>query len=40
MARTSTRFNIEKLDGNYVQKAWRFKQVGIKKLGPGVKIGV
>ncbi|GKE01302.1 hypothetical protein Tco_1389285 [Tanacetum coccineum] len=40
MASMDTRLNIEKLDGNIVQKHRGSKQVGFKQLGPGVKIGV
>ncbi|GJT97097.1 hypothetical protein Tco_1092615 [Tanacetum coccineum] len=36
----NTRLNIEKLDGNIVQKHGGSKQVGFKQLGPGVEIGV
>ncbi|GJY93251.1 hypothetical protein Tco_0509033 [Tanacetum coccineum] len=35
-----TRLNIEKLDGNIVQKHRGSKQVGFKQLGPGVETGV
>ncbi|GJY47258.1 zinc finger, CCHC-type containing protein [Tanacetum coccineum] len=34
------RLNIEKLDGNIVQKDGGSKQVGFKQLGPGVETGV
>ncbi|GKC08198.1 hypothetical protein Tco_0999808, partial [Tanacetum coccineum] len=34
------RLNIEKLDGNIVQKHEGSKQVGFKQLGPGVETGV
>ncbi|GJS79791.1 hypothetical protein Tco_0729672 [Tanacetum coccineum] len=34
------RLNIEKLDGNIVQKHGGSKQVGFKQLGPGVETGV
>ncbi|GJW52528.1 hypothetical protein Tco_0096613 [Tanacetum coccineum] len=34
------KLNIEKLDGNIVQKHGGSKQVGIKQLGPGVETGV
>ncbi|GJZ38522.1 putative reverse transcriptase domain, reverse transcriptase zinc-binding domain protein [Tanacetum coccineum] len=34
------RLNIEKLDGNIVQKHRGLKQVGFKQLGPGVETGV
>ncbi|GJX66391.1 retrovirus-related pol polyprotein from transposon TNT 1-94 [Tanacetum coccineum] len=37
--RTVTRLNIEKLDGNIVQKHGSSKQVGFKQLGPGVETG-
>ncbi|GKA45008.1 hypothetical protein Tco_0737804 [Tanacetum coccineum] len=40
MANTNTRLNIEKLDGNIVQKHEGSKQVGFKQLGPGVETGV
>ncbi|GJV40884.1 zinc finger, CCHC-type containing protein [Tanacetum coccineum] len=40
MASMNTRLNIEKLDGNIVQKHGGSKQVGFKQLGPGVEIGV
>ncbi|GJY43571.1 hypothetical protein Tco_0431784 [Tanacetum coccineum] len=40
MASMNTRINIEKLDGNIVQKHGGSKQVGFKQLGPGVKTGV
>nr|GEV72034.1 zinc finger, CCHC-type [Tanacetum cinerariifolium] len=40
MASMNTRLNIEKLDGNIVQKHRGSKQVGFKQLGPGVEIGV
>ncbi|GKD85956.1 hypothetical protein Tco_1357110 [Tanacetum coccineum] len=40
MASMNTRLNIEKLDGNIVQKHGGSKQVGFKQLGPGVKTGV
>ncbi|GKB98158.1 hypothetical protein Tco_0984295 [Tanacetum coccineum] len=36
----NTRLNIEKLDGNIVQKHGGSKQVGFKQLGPGVETGV
>ncbi|GJT03475.1 hypothetical protein Tco_0824644 [Tanacetum coccineum] len=36
----NTRLNIEKLDGNIVQKHEGSKQVGFKQLGPGVETGV
>ncbi|GKC49501.1 hypothetical protein Tco_1072246 [Tanacetum coccineum] len=39
MASINTRLNIEKLDGNIVQKHGCSKQVGFKKLGPSVEIG-
>nr|GEU73017.1 reverse transcriptase domain-containing protein [Tanacetum cinerariifolium] len=35
-----TRLNIEKIDGNIVQKHGGSKQVGFKQLGPGVETGV
>ncbi|GJZ21518.1 hypothetical protein Tco_0558557 [Tanacetum coccineum] len=35
-----TRLNIEKLDGNIVQKHGGLKQVGFKQLGPSVETGV
>ncbi|GKB60857.1 ribonuclease H-like domain-containing protein [Tanacetum coccineum] len=37
MASMNTRLNIEKLDGNIIQKHESSKQVGFKQLGPGVK---
>ncbi|GJV97103.1 hypothetical protein Tco_1548680 [Tanacetum coccineum] len=40
MASMNTRLNIEKLDGNIVQKHGGSKQVGFKKLDPGVETGV
>ncbi|GJU37982.1 hypothetical protein Tco_1186336 [Tanacetum coccineum] len=40
MASMNTRLNIEKLDGNIVQKHGGLKQVGFKQLGPGVETGV
>nr|GEU49365.1 zf-CCHC domain-containing protein/DUF4219 domain-containing protein/UBN2 domain-containing protein [Tanacetum cinerariifolium] len=40
MASMNTRLNIEKLDGNIVQKHGCSKQVGFKQLGPGVETGV
>ncbi|GJW79295.1 hypothetical protein Tco_0140977 [Tanacetum coccineum] len=40
MASMNTRLNIEKLDGNIVQKHGGSKQVGFKQLGLGVKTGV
>ncbi|GKG55089.1 hypothetical protein Tco_0563076, partial [Tanacetum coccineum] len=40
MARMNTRLNIEKLDGNIVQKHEGSKQVWFKQLGPGVETGV
>nr|GEY40001.1 zinc finger, CCHC-type [Tanacetum cinerariifolium] len=40
MASMNTRLNIEKLDGNIVQKHGGSKQIGFKQLGPGVEIGV
>nr|GEY90017.1 hypothetical protein [Tanacetum cinerariifolium] len=40
MSSMNTRLNIEKLDGNIVQKHGGLKQVGYKQLGPGVEIGV
>ncbi|GKC77369.1 hypothetical protein Tco_1128143, partial [Tanacetum coccineum] len=40
MASMNTRINIEKLDGNIVQKHGGSKQVGFKQLGPGVETGV
>ncbi|GJU52966.1 zinc finger, CCHC-type containing protein [Tanacetum coccineum] len=40
MASMNTRLNIEKLDGNIVQKHGGSKQVGFKQLGPGVETGV
>ncbi|GJR78269.1 hypothetical protein Tco_0149054 [Tanacetum coccineum] len=44
MASMNTRLNIEKLDGNIVQKHGcskqvGLKQVGFKQLGPGVETG-
>ncbi|GJT29053.1 zinc finger, CCHC-type containing protein [Tanacetum coccineum] len=36
----NTRLNIEKLDGNIIQKHGGSKQVGFKQLGPGVETGV
>ncbi|GKA83083.1 zinc finger, CCHC-type containing protein [Tanacetum coccineum] len=36
----NTRLNIEKLDGNIVQKHGGSKQVWFKQLGPGVETGV
>ncbi|GKA82065.1 hypothetical protein Tco_0788813 [Tanacetum coccineum] len=39
MASMNTRLNIEKLDGNIVQKHGGSKQVGFKQLGPGVETG-
>nr|GEW63475.1 zinc finger, CCHC-type [Tanacetum cinerariifolium] len=40
MASINTRLNIEKLDGNIVQKHGCSKQVRVKQLGTGVEIGV
>nr|GEY51115.1 hypothetical protein [Tanacetum cinerariifolium] len=40
MANMNTRLNIEKLDGNIVQKHGGSKQVGFKQLGPGVETEV
>ncbi|GJV82423.1 hypothetical protein Tco_1522321 [Tanacetum coccineum] len=40
MASMNTRLNIEKLDGNIVQKHGGSKQVGFKQLGPGVETGI
>nr|GEX95176.1 hypothetical protein [Tanacetum cinerariifolium] len=40
MASMNTRLNIEKLDGNIVQKHKGSKQVGFKQLGPSVETGV
>ncbi|GKB83180.1 hypothetical protein Tco_0950075 [Tanacetum coccineum] len=40
MASMNTRLNIEKLDGNIVQKHGGSKQVGFKQLEPGVETGV
>ncbi|GJV24293.1 hypothetical protein Tco_1376988 [Tanacetum coccineum] len=40
MASMNTRLNIEKLDGNIVQKHEGSKQVGFKQFGPGVETGV
>ncbi|GJT80019.1 hypothetical protein Tco_1054361 [Tanacetum coccineum] len=40
MASMNTRLNIEKLDGNIIQKHEGSKQVGFKQLGPGVETGV
>ncbi|GKA21211.1 zinc finger, CCHC-type containing protein [Tanacetum coccineum] len=40
MTSMNTRLNIEKLDGNIVQKHGGSKQVGFKQLGPGVETGV
>nr|GEU78954.1 hypothetical protein [Tanacetum cinerariifolium] len=40
MASMNTRLNIEKLNGNIVQKHGGLKQVGFKQLGPGVETGV
>ncbi|GKF17832.1 zinc finger, CCHC-type containing protein, partial [Tanacetum coccineum] len=40
MASMNTRLNIEKIDGNIVQKHGGSKQVGFKQLGPGVETGV
>ncbi|GJT07096.1 zinc finger, CCHC-type containing protein [Tanacetum coccineum] len=40
MASINTRLNIEKLDGNIVQKHGGSKQVGFNQLGPGVETGV
>ncbi|GJU87524.1 hypothetical protein Tco_1295070 [Tanacetum coccineum] len=40
MASMNTRLNIEKLNGNIVQKHGGSKQVGFKQLGLGVKTGV
>ncbi|GJT81227.1 hypothetical protein Tco_1055569 [Tanacetum coccineum] len=40
MASMNTRLNIEKLDGNIVQKHEGSKQVGCKQLGPCVKTGI
>ncbi|GKF08853.1 hypothetical protein Tco_0043077 [Tanacetum coccineum] len=37
MASMNTRLNIEKLNGNIVQKHGGSKQVGFKQLGPGVE---
>ncbi|GJV05180.1 cytochrome P450 [Tanacetum coccineum] len=39
MASMNTRLNIEKLDGNIIQKM-RFTKSGFKQLGPGVETGV
>nr|GFA32272.1 hypothetical protein [Tanacetum cinerariifolium] len=40
MASMNTRFNIEKLDGNIVQKHKGSKQVWFKQLGLDVETGV
>ncbi|GJZ35085.1 hypothetical protein Tco_0580902 [Tanacetum coccineum] len=40
MASMNTMLNIEKLDGNIVQKHEGSKQVGLKQLGPGVETAV
>ncbi|GJW40889.1 zinc finger, CCHC-type containing protein [Tanacetum coccineum] len=40
MANMNIRLNIEKLDGNIVQKHGGSKQVGFKKLGLGIETGV
>ncbi|GJV46651.1 hypothetical protein Tco_1431187 [Tanacetum coccineum] len=40
MASMNTRLNIEKLDGNIVQRHGGSKQVGFNQLGPGIEIGV
>ncbi|GKE45495.1 hypothetical protein Tco_1472779, partial [Tanacetum coccineum] len=40
MAIMNTRLNIEKLDGNIVQKHGGSKQVGFKQLGCSVETGV
>ncbi|GJZ26471.1 hypothetical protein Tco_0570724 [Tanacetum coccineum] len=40
MTSMNTRLNIEKLDGNIVQKHGCSKQVTFKQLGPGVETGV
>ncbi|GJX68386.1 hypothetical protein Tco_0304113 [Tanacetum coccineum] len=40
MASMNTRLNIEKVDGNIVQKQGGSKQVGFKQLGSGVETGV
>ncbi|GJU71575.1 hypothetical protein Tco_1262980 [Tanacetum coccineum] len=40
MASVNTRLNIEKLDGNIVQKHGGSKQVGFKQLGPDIETGV
>jgi hypothetical protein len=40
MASMNTRLNIEKLDGNIVQKHGGSKQVGFKQLGFDVKTRV
>ncbi|GJX48888.1 mitochondrial amidoxime reducing component 2-like protein [Tanacetum coccineum] len=40
MANMNTRLNIEKLDGNIVQKHGGSKQLRFKQLGPGVETGV
>nr|GFA22623.1 zinc finger, CCHC-type [Tanacetum cinerariifolium] len=40
MASMNTMLNIEKLDGNIIQKHEGSKQVGFKQLGPGVETGV
>nr|GFA92541.1 zinc finger, CCHC-type [Tanacetum cinerariifolium] len=40
MTSMNTRLNIEKLDGNIVQRHEGSKQVGFKQLGPGVETGV
>ncbi|GJT18577.1 zinc finger, CCHC-type containing protein [Tanacetum coccineum] len=40
MASMNTRLNIEKLDGNIIQKNGGSKQVGFKQLGPGVETRV
>ncbi|GKB68496.1 zinc finger, CCHC-type containing protein [Tanacetum coccineum] len=40
MASVNTRLNIEKLNGNIVQKHGGSKQVGFKQLGPGMKTVV
>nr|GFB59961.1 hypothetical protein [Tanacetum cinerariifolium] len=40
MTSMNTRLNIEKIDGNIVQKHEGSNQVGFKQLGPGVETGV
>ncbi|GJY24505.1 hypothetical protein Tco_0398163 [Tanacetum coccineum] len=40
MASMNTRLNIEKLNGNIVQKHGGSKQVGFKQLAPDVETGV